>query len=178
MPARRIFTYFLVIGLACITSISAPVFADAATDRWNQIKDSGDPVLITKYRENFPGSIHDLDALVILAALISKSDTGDAPMVGVVTFNDPLQGFGETLTGQSIRELLTSSPMFAPVEGLPEEFWKGKVCNDCHEWTQEALCTQATHYTKDENVNRLNVQHPLGRSFKEALRAWSEGGCL
>ncbi|SDX33311.1 hypothetical protein [Litoreibacter albidus] len=178
MPFRRTSNFWLVLGLLCSVTFAGPVFADAATERWDQIKDSGDPALITKFREDFPGSPHDLDALVILAALISKSDTGDAPVIGAVAFNAPLTGFGDSFNGQSIRELLETSPKFAPVEGLPEEFWKEKTCNDCHTWTQEALCTQATHYTKDENVNRLNVEHPLGRPFKEALRAWAEGGCL
>ncbi|WP_121022933.1 hypothetical protein [Litoreibacter meonggei] len=152
--------------------------ADEAADRWNVIKDSGDAALIAQFREDFPGSPFDLDALVILAALITQTDTGDAPASGAVTFIEPLSGFGETLERYSLSTLLKTSPVFPPIEGLPEEYWKNKTCSTCHEWTQATLCTQATHYTKDENVHRLNIQHPLGRPFKEALRAWAEGGCL
>ena len=178
MPIRVSLNSMWGCVLACVLAMSSPVWADEAEDRWNVIKDSGDAALISQFRENFPGSKFDLDALVILAALIAQSDTGDAPNAGGVKFSEPLAGFGDTLESYSLSQLLTASPAFPPIEGLPDEFWKEKNCANCHQWTQESLCTQATHYTTDENVHRLNIKHPLGRPFKEALKVWAEGGCL
>ena len=177
MTTRLRFNYHWAV-LVCALIMSSPVWADEATDRWNAIKDSGDAVLIAQFRENFPGSQFDLDALVILAGLIAQSDTGDAPTSGGVRFSEPLLGFGETLEDYSLGEWLKKTPAFPPIADLPEEYWKGKTCSTCHEWTQTTLCTQATHYTKAENIHRLNIEHPLGRPFKEALKAWAEGGCL
>lgn len=164
-------------ALVCAVILGSPASADEATDRRNAVKDSGDAALICQYRENFPNSQYDLDALVILAALIAQTDTGDALASGAVTFTGLLSGFGSSLESYSLSTLLKASPVFPPIENLPEEYWKDQTCSTCHEWTQTSLCTQATSYTKDENVHRLNIKHPLGRPFKEALRAWAEGGC-
>lgn len=169
--------------LWCMAASFGAVFgtlasADVVTDRWNAIKGSGDAALITAFRSEFPGSPYDLDALVILAGLIAQTDTADAPLIGVVTFDTPLIGFGGALDSHSLAELLKSTPIVPPVEGLPDAYWKDKQCATCHDWTQATLCTQATHYTKPENAHRLNIEHPLGRPFKTALLAWAEGGCL
>jgi len=177
MPSRLRFKSWWGCAMVSAVLLGSPVWADEVTHRWNAIKDSGDAALISQFRENFPNSQYDLDALVILAALISQTDTGDALASGAVTFTGLLSGFGSSLESYSLSTLLKASPVFPPIEGLPEEYWKDQTCSTCHEWTQASLCTQATVYTKDENVHRLNIKHPLGRPFKEALRAWAEGGC-
>jgi hypothetical protein len=141
-------------ALVCAVILGSPAWADEATDRRNAVKDSGDAALICQYRENFPNSQYDLDALVILAALISQIDTGDALASGAVMFSGSQSGFGSSLEKFSVSMQLKVSPDFSPIENLPEEYWKDKTCSTCNEWTQASLCTQATSYTKDENVHR------------------------
>ena len=95
----------------------------------------------------------------------------------VVTFSGPLALGNDAIIGQSIEHLITTTPLFAPIEGLPDEVWKDKTCDTCHQWTQEALCTQATTYLGQNAQRSLALAHPLGNEFKLTLRAWAQGGC-
>ena len=95
----------------------------------------------------------------------------------VVTFSGPLVLGNEAIIGQSIEHLITTTPLYAPIEGLPDEVWKDKTCSTCHQWTQEALCTQATTYLGQNAQRSLALAHPLGNEFKLTLRAWAQGGC-
>ncbi len=95
----------------------------------------------------------------------------------VVTFTTPLVLGNDAIIGQSIEHLITTTPLFAPIEGLPDEVWKDKHCDTCHQWTQEALCTQANTYLGQNAQRSLALQHPLGNAFKLTLRAWAQGGC-
>lgn len=97
---------------------------------------------------------------------------------GLVTFRDPLTDGGEGIAGKSIEQLIQSTPLFPPFEGLPEELWKDQQCSNCHEWTQEALCTQSQTYLGDNAARSMELQHPLGGAFKVVLQAWAVGGCL
>ena len=74
-------------------------------------------------------------------------------------------------------EIVELSPMFPPVEGLPEEYWKEQSCSNCHEWTQAALCTQGETYVTANNERALAKVHPFGGVFKQALRSWASEGC-
>ena len=59
---------------------------------------------------------------------------------------------------------------------IPDEVWQNKKCSTCHEWTKEALCTQAGTYAgSPERVAR--IAHPYGGPFKEFLALWSAQGC-
>lgn len=95
---------------------------------------------------------------------------------GVVAFNAPLGIGGPDIATRSIAELITGSPMFPPVEGLPEGVWKNKTCSTCHQWDQSNLCNQARTYL-DQRTLEIGKKHPYGGGFKEALRSWAEGGC-
>ena len=95
----------------------------------------------------------------------------------VVTFSGPLVLGNAAIIGQSIEHLITTTPLFAPIEGLPDEVWKDKTCDTCHQWTPEALCTQATTYLGQNAQRSLALAHPLGNEFKLTLRAWAQGGC-
>jgi hypothetical protein len=81
------------------------------------------------------------------------------------------------IVGRSIAEIVQGSPVFPPVEGLPESYWKDKTCANCHAWTKQALCDQGTFYVGDAGSRSLTKEHPLGPTFKQALRAWAAGGC-
>jgi uncharacterized caspase-like protein len=95
----------------------------------------------------------------------------------VITFTTPLTAGNDAIIGQSIEHLIATTPLFAPIEGLPEEVWKDQHCDSCHQWTQEALCTQATTYLGQNAQRSLDLEHPLGNAFKLTLRAWAQGGC-
>ena len=96
----------------------------------------------------------------------------------VVTFSAPLTAGTDAIIGQSIEQLIATTPLFPPFEGLPEEVWLGKQCSTCHQWTQDALCTQANTYLGQNAQRSLDLEHPLGNAFKLTLRAWAQGGCL
>ena len=95
----------------------------------------------------------------------------------VLTFSAPLVVGNDAIIGQSIEHLITTTPLYAPIEGLPDEVWKDKSCDTCHVWTLEALCTQATTYLGQNAQRSLALEHPLGNAFKLTLRAWAQGGC-
>lgn len=114
---------------------------------------------------------------VVVAALPEASRAAPAPMGSELTFVMPFTSGGNDILGKSIEELVTLSPLFPPIEGLPEELWKDQNCSNCHQWTKEALCTQGTTYVKAGNDNAISKQHPYGGGFKMNLRAWADGGC-
>ena len=93
-----------------------------------------------------------------------------------LSFTTPLVSSDADLEGLSIAQLVRGSPKFPPIEGMPDEIWKSKTCATCHQWTKEALCTQAATYNADpERISR--IAHPYGGLFKEVLSHWSAQGC-
>ncbi|MFC4669180.1 caspase domain-containing protein [Seohaeicola nanhaiensis] len=97
---------------------------------------------------------------------------------GIVTFETPLVSEQPEVNGKSIAELITGSPIFPPIEGLPESYWKGQHCSNCHEWTRERICTQANTYLSLNMQRSLTKAHPFGGALKRNLKAWAAGGCL
>ncbi len=77
----------------------------------------------------------------------------------------------------SARELSVAEPLFPPVEGLPDEYWKNQHCSNCHEWTRERICTQANTYLSLNMQRSLDKAHPFGGVLKRSLKAWAAGGC-
>lgn len=96
---------------------------------------------------------------------------------GSVSFHGALAVGDATLDGKSLAELITASPLFPPIDGLPDEAWKGHQCSACHQWTQAALCDQSKTYTTATAERSLSKQHPLGLTFKQALKQWAAAGC-
>lgn len=94
-----------------------------------------------------------------------------------VTFLDPLEAGDEAIVGRSISELITSSPLYPPVEGLPEEYWKEQTCSNCHDWRRENLCDQASVYLAENTERSLTKDHPFGGTFKVNLRNWAANDC-
>ncbi|WP_299483920.1 caspase family protein [uncultured Roseibium sp.] len=101
-------------------------------------------------------------------------NTGGLP--DVVAFNVPLGAGDPDIATRSLSDLLSVSPRFPPIEGLPEAAWKDKTCASCHQWEQANLCTQAKTYM-DDGTRALSKEHPFGGVFKQLLRIWAEGGC-
>lgn len=110
-------------------------------------------------------------------AVLEASRAAVVPMGTELTWTMPFTSGGDALMGKSIEELVTLSPLFPPIEGLPEELWKDQSCSNCHQWTQEALCTQGQTYVNADSDEAVSKQHPYGGGFKLNVRAWAEGGC-
>jgi hypothetical protein len=96
---------------------------------------------------------------------------------GRVAFDTPLTEVPDEIAGRSIADLIQGSPLYPPIEGLPEEVWKTQTCSHCHQWTREDLCTQAQTYVTAPAERTLSADHPLGPAFRGVLRVWAEGGC-
>ncbi|MEO6301053.1 MAG: caspase family protein [Paracoccaceae bacterium] len=94
-----------------------------------------------------------------------------------LAFNAPLKAGTADMVGKTIEELVKSSPLFPPFDGIPDEVWKGKHCGDCHKWTQAALCDQGKFYIKDTGFVAMDKQHPLGGAFRLTLKQWAQQGC-
>lgn len=115
-----------------------------------------------------------------LAAAVPTPDAEEVPKVersSAVSFGSPVIGGAEQITGLNFEQIIQISPLFAPIEGLPEPVWKEKSCSNCHAWTRAALCDQGKTYLKANAERSLNKQHPFGGSFKQHLRHWADTGC-
>ena len=97
--------------------------------------------------------------------------------VGEITFTQPLTIGTTQIIGRSIAELIDGSPLFPPIEGLPDELWKDQKCSNCHSWTQEALCEQGKTYVEANNTRAVEKSHPYGGSFKQTVKTWASTGC-
>lgn len=100
----------------------------------------------------------------------------EAVAPGDVTFTSVLIAGNAQVQGRSIAQLIEGAPLFPPVEGLPDEYWKDQQCSNCHTWTPTALCDQANIYLAQKERS-LTKQHPMGGGLKLNLRAWAAGGC-
>ena len=116
------------------------------------------------------------DAPTETAALAPEASRNGAA-IGPVLWDQPLQSGAPEIVGVTIEDVVVMAPAFSPIEGLPDELWKGQPCSNCHEWTREALCTQATTYLSLSAATSLRKQHPFGGTFKENLKSWAAGGC-
>ncbi|MBB95318.1 MAG: peptidase C14, caspase catalytic subunit p20 [Rhodobacteraceae bacterium] len=95
----------------------------------------------------------------------------------VIAFGDPLVSDVSQLSGRSISQVIRGSPVYPPIAGLPEAVWQNKSCSNCHQWTEAALCEQASRYLVAQAERSLDKPHPFGGAFKQALRDWASGGC-
>ena len=148
------------------------------------------------FLQTYPNSVFAEFAQQELAALRSKSGqdpigngTGQSVQAakpepveeiktpGIVTFHSPISTDKQAISGKSIAELIGGSPLFPPIDGLPEEYWKGQTCSNCHEWTRDRICTQANTYLSLNTQRSLDKQHPFGGILKRSLKAWAAGGC-
>ncbi len=94
----------------------------------------------------------------------------------IISFTAALASSDKELASRSIAQLIAGSPAFAPIEGMPDVVWQNKKCSACHEWTKEALCTQAGTYVGNPALI-ARIAHPYGGPFKEVLAQWSAQGC-
>lgn len=183
----RNITTAVILSLATAQGISAQT-GDEAAD-WDAAKSSGASAEVFEFIENYPDGEFTADAKAHLIDLLWKELDGEgtapataeatepAAEVVAVTFSAPLTVGTPEVIGKSIEELIAGTPLFPPVEGLPEEFWKEQTCSNCHEWEQANLCDQGKTYMSDAGGENLSKQHPYGGAFKLNLRNWAQGGC-
>lgn len=145
------------------------------------------------YLADFPTGIYSELArfeLTILAAASATPPASAAPAVApagvetnlasepeTLTFTTPLTTGDEGVVGLSIEALVKGTPLFPPIEGLPDAAWKGQTCTACHSWTKEALCDQGKTYLAESGERAISKPHPYGSPFKRAMRVWAKGGC-
>jgi hypothetical protein len=92
-----------------------------------------------------------------------------------ITFTGKITEGPTPVNGSSLAQLITGTPIYPPIEGLPDAVWK-KTCNSCHQWNQQSLCVQAKLYAKDPKMT-MRIQHPYGGPEKIAMMKWAQGGC-
>jgi hypothetical protein len=110
------------------------------------------------------------------AAQAPASSAAPAMEQKIVKFSDPIPFGPVSVAGKTLEQLAAAdSPLFPPVEGLPETLWK-KPCSTCHQWTKETLCEQGARYVKDPTLAFRN-QHPYGGPMKVTLLEWAKQGC-
>ncbi len=158
---------------------------------WDSVKDNGaaDQIELflqlypqTRFRDEAQQRLSALEAERSLSLVRPGDQGGQAPPpgdAGPITFTSPLTEGEPHIVGKSIEQIFSKgSPMFPPIEGLPEEIWKGQNCSNCHKWTRELLCEQGRFYLTANGAPSMEKKHPLGGTFKQNLRRWAETGCL
>ncbi len=164
-----------------------PPVGDPETTAWQAIEKSVVSADFVKFLETYPnGDYSDLatSRLVALLAdeLAASAETAvEEPATELpattVLFDVPLATGDPEIVGQTLAELIKGNPLFPPVEGLPESYWKDQQCSNCHDWQRVNLCEQANTYLSDAGSENLTKQHPYGGTFKQNLRSWAQGGC-
>lgn len=178
--------------LACVMATSAASAQDSAEKAaWEAAQQSTTSEEVFAFLEKYPNSVFAKDAKAYMIDLLWKELAEEAPEQSeaeaetteteaeatVVRFNQPLSEGSADVIGKSLEELIASTPLFPPVEGLDEAYWKDQKCSNCHEWEQANLCTQANTYLSVAGAENLIKEHPYGGTFKLNLRTWAQGGC-
>jgi hypothetical protein len=138
------------------------------------------------YLQAFPQGVYSELARLELATLAARpappappapAAPVASPPPALVTYAGPLTTGEAEIIGRSIEQLASGSPLYPPIEGIPEAMWKGQPCSACHTWTRAALCDQGKTYLGPAAQRSLAKPHPYGHSFKQSLRDWAQGGC-
>jgi hypothetical protein len=93
----------------------------------------------------------------------------------MLRFDQPIPFGPFPVNGHSIAEMIQSTPLFSPIEGVDESVWK-RPCANCHQWNKDRMCEQGATYVRDPK-NVLRVPHPFGGALKIALMRWAKSGC-
>ena len=177
-----------------VASMPAPKeIADEETALMERARRSGTLADYEAYLEAFPNGVFAELVAIEVASLKQASETAptSAPPEEVadtqapdtetvkweVYFDQPLLNGPPEILGATLLEVTTLSPLFPPIQGLPEAMWKDQPCANCHERTREALCDQGKFYQKLATARHLSKQHPFGGGFKENLKHWADGNC-
>lgn len=185
----------------------APVSSPDEDALWEAVRTSDDPLEIQMFLESYPTSARRAEAeALILAAQeraaaeaaateaaateaaappeVAADVPGQMPQAmqaaiaaAEVAFQTPIADGTPEITGKTIEELIASTPLYPPIEGLPDEAWKDQKCSNCHQWEKANLCEQGVFYVNAPDFAAAETQHPLGGAFTLTLRRWAELGC-
>ena len=149
---------------------------------WEFATSSGSIESLEAFMANYPDSPRNAEAQELIAALQDderrrKLEELIFARVGMVRYDEPMNFGNDGTIGVSLANIVTTAPMFPPIEDLPEEVWKGKLCISCHQWTRADLCTQAKTYISKKPVKYQEKQHPFGGMLKINMRNWALGDC-
>jgi uncharacterized caspase-like protein len=181
---------------------AAPVSSPDEDALWEAVKASDNPLEIQMFIESYPGSMRRAEAEALLLAAQERANAAEAAAAAEaeaeaaadvpgempkamqaaiaaapVAFQSPIAEGTPEIIGKTIEELIVSQPMYPPIEGLPDEAWKGLKCSNCHQWEKANLCEQGEFYVNETTFEAAEKQHPLGGAFKLTLRRWAELGC-
>lgn len=184
----------LAITCAFVLTAQQAIASDESAT-WEAVKANGTSTDVFAFIEEYPNGAFVQEAKAYMIDLLwielaeTKADAGaetvvevavertDATTLDQLTFTTPLTEAAPEIVGKSFEEIVKMTPLFPPVEGLPEEYWKNKDCSACHQWEQANLCTQANTYLSDAGGENLMKEHPFGGSFKLNLRSWALNDC-
>lgn len=164
----------LAIGVLLSGGGLAQTAAPAEEAMYQKAQTSGLPEDFLAYLERYPDGAYAEAARFELG--VAGIEAPPPPQTDI-TLTTPLTSGEEGVVGRSLAELLAGAPHYPPIEGLPDEVWKGQPCTSCHRWTVAALCDQGKTLNRPEMDSRLDLPHPYGPTFKRALRTFAEGGC-
>ncbi len=182
----RKITAFSAIMLASVASLSAQTADETAA--WDIAKDSTTSAEVFAFIEQYPDGAYAKEAKARMIDLLwlelatpvadgAGAITSEPAEATPVTFTAPLTEGSADIIGKSLEQLIAGTPLFPPVEGLPEDYWKAQECSNCHEWEQTNLCVQANTYLSETGAENLIKPHPYGGTFKLTLRNWAMDGC-
>jgi hypothetical protein len=97
------------------------------------------------------------------------------PAEEVLRWDQPIPIGAHPVIGSTFDKLTHGSPLFPPIDGLPDALWKDKTCSDCHKWQRDTLCIQGETYVKSPQ-SVFRHPHPF-TGFKVALMRWASSGC-
>jgi hypothetical protein len=175
-------------GIVMAGALSLPLFAQttqpsAAEKVLFQIaQQSGKAADYQSYLKAYPDGVFaeivrfELEWAVKTSASAAP-ETPPAPAQTGIGFETLLIAPGTAVDGKSIAALIQGSPLFAPIEGIPDSLWKDQTCSNCHAWTKEAICNQGQTYSTPNGSKAIEKQHPLGGAFKAALKTFALEGC-
>ncbi len=115
------------------------------------------------------------DAQTNVPAPVDSGQAAASDQDVTLNFTDPVPFGPFPVRGRSLEQLANSLPLFAPIDGLPEERWK-RQCTTCHQWNKDRLCDQGKSYAANP-ASIIRIQHPYGGPYKKALATWAGSGC-
>ena len=174
----------MAIAAISMASASAGLAAqnDIETQFWEFATTSGSIESLEAFIEAYPDSERVEEAQDMIAGLQDdERRRGLEKMIfdriGTVRYDVPMSFGNDATIGRTLSSIFGTAPMFPPIEGLPEEVWKDRSCNSCHQWTRADLCVQAKTYIDKKPVKYQEKQHPFGGMLKINMRNWAIGGC-
>lgn len=184
----------VLISAMCL-AIPASIIAQTAdeTAAWETAQTATTSEEMFAFIEQYPDGVYAQDAKARMIDLLwlelaaapaaegaaepAADPVADMAEPAPVAFSVPLVEGSPEIIGKTLEQLIAGSPLFPPVEGLPDEYWKEQECSNCHEWEQANLCSQANTYLNIAGAENLVKPHPYGGAFKLTLRNWAEDGC-